>query len=112
MQVELLVLNGIVFSALGIGLVIRLRRKPSGPEELGALYTRVSYALSRRFPDLPRGFTLREGLVRAHPSSPGINWASLEKELGSYEAFRFGRGNEPSGPANETLKLLKVLGGS
>lgn len=112
MQAELLVLNGIVFSALGIGIAIRLRRKPSGPEGLGALYKRVSYAMSRRFPDLPRGFTLREGLARAKPSSPGINWTSLELELGYYEAFRFGGGNEPSSPASETLKLLKVLGGS
>ncbi|HEV2225872.1 MAG TPA: hypothetical protein VGR56_03595 [Nitrososphaerales archaeon] len=112
MEVELLVLNGIVFSALGIGLAIRLRRKPPGPEKLGALYRRVSYAMSKKFPDLPRGFTLREGLARAHPSSPGINWTSLEMELGSYEAFRFGGGKEPSGPANETVKLLKVLGGS
>ncbi|HEV2138217.1 MAG TPA: hypothetical protein VGR53_05195 [Nitrososphaerales archaeon] len=112
MQVELLALNGVVFSALGIGIAIRLRRKPPGPEELGALYRRVSYALSRRFPDLPRGFTLREGLARAHPSSPGINWTSLETELGSYEAFRFGGANEPSSPASETLKFLNVLGGS
>jgi hypothetical protein len=112
MQVELLVLNGIVFSTLGIGLAIRLRRKPPGPEALGAIYRRVGYALSKRFPDLPQGFTLREGLARAHSSSPGINWTSLEMELGSYEAFRFGGGDEPSGPTIETSKLLKVLGGS
>lgn len=112
MQAELLVLNGIIFSTLAIGLAIRLRRKSPGPEDLGAIYRRMGYALSKRFPDLPEGFTLREGLARAHSSSPGINWASLELELGSYEAFRYGWGNEPSGPTIETSKLLKVLGGS
>ncbi|MDA4127501.1 MAG: hypothetical protein OK452_09940 [Thaumarchaeota archaeon] len=112
MQVELLVLNGIVFSALGIGLAIRLRRKPPGPVELGTLYRRVGYALTKRFPDLPKGFTLREGFARAYSSTHGVNWTSLEMELGSYEAFRFGGRNEPSGPANETLNLLKILGGS
>jgi hypothetical protein len=112
LQVELLALNGIVFSALSFGLAIRLRRKPPGPEDLGTLYRRLGYALTKKFPDLPSGFTLREGLARAHSSSPGITWHSLETELGSYEAFRFGGGKEPSGPATETLKLLRILGGS
>ncbi len=112
MQTELLVLNGIVFSALALGLAIRVRRKSRGPEELGAIYRRLGFRLTKKFPDLPPGFTLREGLERARPTSPGIDWALLENELGSYEAFRFGGSGEPKSPHGETLKLLRVLGGN
>jgi hypothetical protein len=112
MQAELLVLNGIVFSALAIGLAIRVRRKSRGPEDAGAIYGRLVFTLTKRFPELPTGFTLREGLERARPTSPGIDWALLKNELGSYEAFRFGGGAEQTVPNGETLKLLRVLGGS
>lgn len=112
MQAELLVLNGIVYSILAIGLAVRVRRKSRGPEEAGAIYRRLAFVLTKRFPELPPGFTLREGLERARPASPGIDWALLRRELGSYEAFRFGDGTEATIPNGETLKLLRVLGGS
>jgi hypothetical protein len=110
LQIELLVINGGVFATLAVGLAIRLRRKP---RDFGmvAVYGRLGAALTKRFPDLPLGFTLREGLARARSYTPGIDWVSLEKELGSYEAFRFGGGKVPTGPNDETLKLLRTLGG-
>ena len=111
MQVELLVLNAIVFSSLALGVAVRMRRKSRGPEEVGAVYRRLGFTLTKKFPDLPPGFTLREGLERARPTSPGIDWALLENELGSYEVFRYGGGSEPTSPNGETLKLLRVLGG-
>jgi hypothetical protein len=110
LQVELLVLNMIVFSALALGLAVRMRRKSRGPEEVGAIYRRLGFTLTKKFPDLPPGFTWREGLERARPTSPGIDWALLENELGSYEAFRYGGGSEPTVLKGETLKLLRVLG--
>ena len=111
MQAELLVLNGVVFSSLAVGLAIRLRRRPPGPEELAGVYGRLAFTLTKKFSDLPAGFTLREGLARARASTPSVDWVSLENELSSYEAFKFGGGDLPTGPKGETLKLLKILGG-
>jgi hypothetical protein len=110
LQFELLALNGAVFSTLAIGLAIRLRRKPNDLQ-MGTIYTKLGITLTKRFADLPPGFTLREGLARARLSAHGIDWVSLQGEFDSYEAFRFGAGPQPSGHDSETLKLIRALGG-
>jgi hypothetical protein len=110
MQPELIVLNGIVFSALALGVAIRLRRRTRRPEEADEVYRRLALILSKRFPELPPGFTIREGLELAKPTTHGVNWALLKDELGSYETFRFGGGSEPAVSDGETLKLLRALG--
>jgi hypothetical protein len=111
MQAELLVVNAVVFSTLAIGLAVRFRRRPHENEGTWVVYRKLETTLTKRFPDLPQGFTLREGLTRARASASGIDWVSLENELGSYEAFRFGNGPQPAGPNIETVKLLRTLGG-
>ena len=110
MQAELLAFNGVVFSSLAIGLALRLRRKPNVPQ-VGAVFAKLGTTLAKRFEDLPLGFTLREGLARARLSARGIDWALLQSELDSYEAFRFGAGPRPTNPNNETLRLIRALGG-
>jgi hypothetical protein len=104
------VLNGVVFSTLAIGLAIWLRRKPNDLQ-LGTLYTKLGATLTKRFADLPPGFTLREGIARARLSARGIDWITLQGELDSYESFRFGAGPQPKGHNSETLKLIRALGG-
>lgn len=110
MQAELLALNGAVFSSLAIGFAIRLRRKP-GDLQVGTVYTKLGATLTKRFADLPPGFTLREGIARARLSAGGIDWVSLQGELDTYEEFRFGDGPQPTGDNDETLKLIRALGG-
>jgi hypothetical protein len=109
-QAELLLLNGAVFSSLAIGLAIRLRRKPNDLQ-IGTIYTKLGATLSKRFADLPPGFTLREGIARARMSARGIDWITIQGELDSYESFRFGAGPHPNGHNSETLKLIRTLGG-
>jgi hypothetical protein len=109
-QVDLLLLNGAVFSTLAVGLAIRLRRK-SNMIQMGTVYANLSITLSKRFVDLPPGFTLREGIARARLSAREIDWVSIQAELDSYETFKFGNGPQPTGQYSETLRLIRVLGG-
>lgn len=111
MQAELLALNLVVFSTLAVGLVVRQRRRIRLRGGVDVVYWRLNATLTKRFPDLPPGFTLREGLARARASARDIDWATFEKELSSYEAFRFGGGLQPAMPGHETLRLIKTLGG-
>ncbi|MDA4126796.1 MAG: hypothetical protein OK452_06310 [Thaumarchaeota archaeon] len=110
MQAELLVVNGAVFSSLAIGLAIRLLRRTSDLQA-GTVYTKLGATLTKRFADLPPGFTIREGVARARLSARGIDWVSLQGELDIYEAFRFGDGPRSTGDNDETLKLIRALGG-
>lgn len=79
--------------------------------QMGTVYSTLGAILTSRFADLPPGFTLREGIARARLSAQGIDWVSLQGELDSYEAFRFGDGPQPTGHNNETLKLIRALRG-
>ncbi|MGA2665530.1 MAG: hypothetical protein ABSF83_11345 [Nitrososphaerales archaeon] len=57
--------------------------RAAGFGELGA-------ALRARFPELPDGFTLREGLARARREEPGLDWNGIDRALVAYEGQRYG----------------------
>jgi hypothetical protein len=109
MQAELIILNAVIYATLAIGLAVRLKVVRPIPVSAGESYKRLGAALSERFPDLPAGFTLREGLARAEAFAPGLDWGSLKLELNSYEAYRFGGASPPSGVNKETLRLVRAL---
>jgi hypothetical protein len=82
----------------------------SGEASSGRAYVELENALRKRFPDLPYGFTLREGLARARPMAKGVDWGSVERELREYEEQRYGGGASGHTARVETIKLTKVLG--
>jgi hypothetical protein len=65
--------------------------------------------LRARFPDLPSGFTLREGLAKARVAEPGLDWGEIDKELVSYEGYRYGGLPETGGPQEAISLLISAL---
>jgi len=117
MQLDLLLLlalNVAAFASLAVGLAFWLKERPSGgsPRDVAAAFGMLELALRKAFPDLPQGFTWREGIAEARKRGVRLNWTALDGALRSYEAYRYGQEPAPAAsPQPDLLKLLKVLGG-
>ena len=117
MQLDLLllvVLNGAVYASLVAGLAFWLKERPhrGRPRDVASAFGMLDLAFRRAFPDLPQGFTWREGIAEARRKGVRLNWAAIDTTLRSYEAYRYGEGPAPAvAPQPDLLKLLKVLGG-
>jgi hypothetical protein len=87
MQVELLAaLNVVVYGFLISGLVVLART----PRLVENSFEALGQLLKETFPELPAGFTLREGLVRAREARPELDWVEIDRELRAYEDYRYG----------------------
>jgi len=84
----LVALDAAVYLAAALGAVaMRTRRgRASGAGSFGEL----GEALRVRFPELPEGFTMREGLARARREEPGLDWDGIDRALVAYEGQRYG----------------------
>src|SRR5580658_4367053 len=104
MQVDtiLIALNLAVYLSL-IAAVIQGRRRAAIAKVPAATgnFADVESALRRSFPDLPQGFTMREGLSRANQVEPGLGWDQIGKSLREYEAHRYGDDPAPQGDQSE-----------
>lgn len=85
----LLALNAAVYATLLAGVVVLLRNRRPAPSE-GATPQALTDAIRARFPDLPPGFTLREGLERARELNLGVDWHEVDTAFAAYEAHKFG----------------------
>lgn len=103
LDTALIALNGIVYVSFIIGAVSFVRASPR--QEDVSSFRMLGELLRSRFPDLPAGFTLREGLARAKQDQPELNWRSIEQELAAYEGFRYG-GLPESGASGPALSKL------
>ena len=72
------------------------------------LFRQLEASLKRRFPDLPPGFTWREGLACARRLDLRLDWAEIDAAADRYEAFRYG-GAKPEPPDTEVIKLVRSL---
>jgi hypothetical protein len=108
---ELIIVNAVVYAGLALGLVAKLSLRQKVKGGAGTIYSRLESSLKRRFPDLPAGFTLREGLERARRFAPGLDWHQLGEELRSYELHRYGADTAPANRSSETARLVRLLGG-
>lgn len=107
----LLAFNVVVYATLGFGLV-RLRRKGrETPGSVEAAFRQIEAALERRFPDLPEGYTMREGLSRARTLDLDVRWDSIEAALDEYEGHRYGDLPISHPPGPELRKLANDLRG-
>ena len=117
MQLDLILLvvfNVAAYASLVAGLASWLKERPPGgsPRDVAAAFGMLEQALRRAFPDLPEGFTWREGIAEARKKGVRLNWNALDGALRSYEAYRYGQEPAPTAaPQPDLLKLLKVLGG-
>jgi hypothetical protein len=87
LQTELLVFaSAAVYISLAAGLVVLSRT----PRYVGDTFEALGQVLRDRFPDLPAGFTLREGLIRARQLAPELDWNEIDGALRAYEDYRYG----------------------
>ncbi len=77
----------LVYASLAAGLVLLL--KPPRSVQADSFFA-LGEVLKATFPDLPAGFTLREGLSRARQAVPGLDWNEIDRELQAYEGYRYG----------------------
>ena len=100
--------NVMFYASIAIGLVQAGRRK-SKTAGVGTTFSQLESAMVRRFPDMPVGFTMREGLRRARSVEPDLGWDQIEVSLDGYEAFRYGGGPSPPAEQPELAKLVRRL---
>lgn len=95
MEIELLIaVNAVGYGSLLAGSVVLLRERRSPRPKAPALEA-LTDALRARFPDLPPGFTLREGVGRARHLKLDIDWQEVDRSVSAYEGHRFGS-SQPS----------------
>ncbi len=81
-----MLVDAAVYVTLAAGLVVLWRT----PRYVGNTFEALGQALRERFPDLPAGFTLREGLARARALTPELDWNEIDDALRAYEDYRYG----------------------
>jgi hypothetical protein len=112
MQTEtaLLVANVAVYASVALGLLQGRRRRETVSAGVNdAMFNQIESALQRRLPQLPDGFTMREGLSSVRSIEPDLAWDQIEVSLEGYEAYRYGGGPPPSGERPELTKLIQRL---
>lgn len=103
------ILDAAVYASLVAALVQWRRQRVPAPRDARTAFRLLEDALGRSFPDLPQGFTLREGLTRARQADPDLRWEDIDRTLDQYESFRFGEGSSPALPVPEVMRLVKAL---
>ncbi len=106
MEVELLAaLDVVVFSSLVLGIVVLLRT----PRLTENSFQTLGRILRESFPELPVGFTLREGLARAREARPELDWVEIDRELHAYEDYRYGGMPETNSSVPALSGLISAL---
>lgn len=95
-----------VYASAVAGLV--MLRRVSRPAEVPSFRV-LGEVLKARFPDLPAGFTLREGLERARRAVPSLDWDGINRALVAYEGYRYGGLPDSGGPQPALSDLVSVL---
>ena len=104
-----IILNVAVYVSLGAGLLQLRRQRPPSASDTQSAFRLLASGLRRAFPDLPTGFTLREGLSRARLAGLNLRWDEIDQGLADYEAYRYGDGSAPDLPQSELMKLVRML---
>jgi hypothetical protein len=107
LETDLLALLDVaVYATAVVGVVVLLRRgQPPGAPSFRAL----GEVLRARFPDLPPGFTLREGLAKAREAVPDLDWDGIDRALVTYEGYRYGGLPELGGAPPVLSNLIYAL---
>ncbi len=104
-----IVFNVAACASLAGAVVQWHRQRIPNPRDAAAAFHLLVDALARSFPDLPFGFTLREGLTRARLAGLRLRWEDIDRTVVEYETFRYGGGPIPALPQPEVMSLVKVL---
>jgi hypothetical protein len=104
-----IVLNAAVYLSLAAAVVQWNRQRTPRPTDARGAFRLLEVGLKRAFPDLPQGFTLREGLSRARHAGLDLSWDEIDRTVADYEAYRFGGEGAPSLPQPELMRLVRAL---
>jgi len=104
-----IVFNVAAYTSLAGAVVQWYRHRIPNPPDAAAAFHLLEDALGRSFPDLPYGFTLREGLTRARLAGLRLGWEDIDRRVTEYETFRYGGGPLPALPQPEVMRLVRVL---
>lgn len=107
---SLIFLNVAAYGSLVAALAVWRRRRVPKPADARAAFRLLETALKRAFPDLPDGFTWREGMDMAKKKGLDVSWEEIDETLRSYEAYRYGGSPSLEPMLPEVLKLVKALG--
>jgi hypothetical protein len=102
-------LNVAVYLSLAAAVVQWSRQRTPRPADAPGAFRLLELGLKRAFPDLPQGFTLREGLSRARLAGLDMSWEDIDRTVADYEAYRFGAEGAPSLPQPELMRLVRAL---
>jgi hypothetical protein len=105
----LMILNLLAYAAAASGVAV-LVRSPSKVRE--RTFRELGDVLRGRFPELPEGFTLREGLARARQVAPLLDWGEIYRALDDYEGYRYGGFPEPNSQQPALVGLVAALRGA
>ena len=70
----------------------------------------LDLALRERFPDLPSGFTWKEGISKAKERYPTFDWSAIEESLSEYKAYRYGGSALAARDPRDVLRVATALG--
>jgi hypothetical protein len=107
--IGVLVLNVAVYLSLAAAVLQWSRQRMPKPSDARGAFRLLEVGLKRAFPDLPQGFTLREGLSRARLAGLNLSWDDIDRTVADYEAYRFGGEGSPGLPQPELMRLVRAL---
>jgi hypothetical protein len=95
-------------------LALQLLSSWRGGGRSGSLGATEAFALlgaeiRRSVPGIPPGFTWEEAIVEARKLEVRVDWASVDREVRSYEGYRYGGKGELASGYEEILRLAREL---
>ncbi|MDA4128606.1 MAG: hypothetical protein OK422_04030 [Thaumarchaeota archaeon] len=100
-----------IYVSLAFGIVRAVRMIQPQVRDTVTAFGFLEKALRKKFPDLPAGFTWREGVERARLLNLKVSWEEIQGALAQYERFRYGGGSKPEPAPAEVVKLARILSG-
>jgi hypothetical protein len=106
---SLVAIDVVVYGSLLAGVLVARRVPLKKTLTLGAAFGALEGVLAQSFPELPSGFTWKEGLAQARKLRLDVNWGRVDDELQRYEAFRYGGSEQPGAGGYEVARLTTLL---
>jgi hypothetical protein len=104
----LLGINVLIYGSLAYQFLSH-RRRPVRAQTMTEAFAALGVALRASIPELPSGFTWREGVQRARSMGVHADWQRVWAALGAYEGFRYGGGRIGNQDYVEILHLAEAL---
>jgi hypothetical protein len=109
LNLDLVVLNVAAYGSLATGVLQARRQRNSGETDAAGAFPLLAVSLRKAFPELPTGFTWREGISVAKGLGLNLRWDEIDRALEEYEAFRYGGRPAPQQLQPEVMRLVEML---